>query len=167
MSAQKVTIDYDRSVEFKKFKTYTWAELGPVRMPLLRLHVIGAIDEQLAAKGLVHVDQDADLIVACVASLAGEANQGAVAPAYPGTAGPPPTIDATMWTGQTGLSAPNMSVILLDGGLIIDLIDPHVAKITWRAVGRVNLDPARKQGAVKRVDKMIAKMFTQYPPDNK
>ncbi len=109
-SAQKIKVNYDRSIDFSKFKTYAWAELGPARAPLLRVNIMGAIDEQLAAKGLVKVENSADLMVAYSGDVSGEQNQGVGAPSYPGYAGQPPAIDATMWTGQPGMGAGGMSV---------------------------------------------------------
>ncbi len=167
VSAQKIKVAYDRSVDFSKFKTYAWAELGPARAPLLRVNIMGAIDEELAAKGLVKVEKAADLVVAYSGDVAGEQNQGIGAPSYPGYAGQPPAIDATMWTGQPGMGAGGMSVAYPKGTLIVELMDPNAGKIAWRAVGSLKLDIEKKRDSLARINKMIASMLGQYPPPKK
>jgi hypothetical protein len=167
VSGQKVKVDYDKSIEFTTFKTFTWGQLGPARMPILRLNIIGAVNEQLAAKGLVEVEKDADLMVTYAGDMVGESNQGVSAPSYPGYAGPSPAIDSTMWTGSAGSGGGGMSPTYPKGTLIVELMDPHAGKIAWRAVGQVKLDIEKKNESVTRINKMIAKMFVQYPPQKK
>ncbi len=165
--AQKIKVDYDRSVDFSRFKTYTWGELDPARLPLLRLNMIGAIDEQLAAKGLQRVENGGDLLVAYSGDMSGESNQSIGAPNYPGYAGQPPAIDATMWTGQGGAGGATMSVTYPKGTLIVELMDPRAGKITWRAVGSLKLDIEKKLQSLERINKLVASMFKRYPPDKK
>ncbi len=167
LSGQKIKVGYDKSVEFTRFKTYSWGQLDAARMPLLRLNIIGAINEQLAAKGLVEVKENADLVVTYAGDLTGELNQGVSAPAYPGYAGPPPAIDATMWTGSAGSGGTGMTVSYPKGTLIVELMDPRADKIAWRAVGNLKLDMEKKSESVARINDMIAKMFVQYPPQKK
>lgn len=162
---QKLKVDYDKSIEFTKFKTFAWGELYPARLPMLRINIIGAINEQLKAKGLVEVEKDPDVIVTYSGDIVGESNQGVSAPAYPGYAGTPPAVDSTMWTGSAG--GGGMAVTYPKGTLIVELMDPHAGKIAWRAAGQVKLDIEKKGKSVDRVNDMIAKMFVQYPPHNK
>lgn len=165
---QKVKVGYDKGVDFARFKTYAWGQLYPARLPMLRLNIIGVIDEQLKAKGLVEVGKDADVIVTYSGDMAGETNQGVSAPAYPGYAGPPPAIDSTMWTGPTGSAGGGgMSPTYPKGSLIVELMDPRAGKIAWRAVGQVTLDMEKKSKSVERINDMIVKMFAQYPPRKK
>lgn len=164
---QKVKVDYDRSIDFTKFKTFSWGELYPARLPMLRLNIVGVIDEQLAAKGLVEVQKDADIIVTYAGDMAGESNRGVSAPAYPGYSGPPPATDATMWTGSAGSSNSAASPTYPKGTLIVEVMDPHAAKIVWRGVGKVRLDIENKSQSVTRINDTIVKMFVQYPPPKK
>jgi hypothetical protein len=53
--AQSVTYDYDRAVDFSKFKTYAWT----------RGRVVRAIDAALAGKGLAKVEPSANPRRAC------------------------------------------------------------------------------------------------------
>ena len=159
---QKVKVDFDRGVAFTNFKTYMWGQLDPVRSPMLRLNIISAVDKALAAKGFVKVANDPDLIVTYTGDMTGEGNHGVSAPAYPGFKGPPPSVDSTMWTG---VGTGGTSVTYPKGTLIVELMDPRAAKITWRAVGKVKLDIEKKSESLNRVHDMIEKMFQQYPPN--
>jgi hypothetical protein len=159
--AQKIKVDYDKGTDFSKVKTYAWAELHPAQMPLLRLNIIGAIDQQLAAKGLVKVTENPDVYVGYSGSLSAESNQGTVAPVYPGIAGAPVAIDYSMWTGGAASGA---NVNFPKGSIVIELMDPHASKIRWRAVGILKLDAQKKQQSLDRINKAIAKIFTYYPP---
>jgi hypothetical protein len=165
LAAQKIKVDYDKSIEFTKFKTYTWAQLDPARIPLLRLNIMGAIDEQLVSKGLVKVEKDADLMVTYAGDMFGESNQAVVAPAYPGYSGSPPSTNSTMWTGAN--PGPGMTVTYPKGTLVVELMDPHSGNIAWRAVGSLKLDIEKKTDSLNRINDMIAKMFLRYPPQKK
>lgn len=161
---QKLKIDYDKSIDFRTFRTYTWAELNSAAMPLLRVNIVAAIDEHLAAKGLVKTERDADLIVTYAGALAGESNQGVGAPTYPGYAGPPPSVDSTMWTGGGG---GGVSVTYPKGTLIVELADRKTGRITWRAVGSAKFESGKKHESLTRINDLIDKMFEGYPPATK
>jgi hypothetical protein len=164
---QKVKVDYDKSVEFAKFKTYTWAKINPTGMPLLTATIMSGIDDHLQAKGLAKVEKNGDLIVTYAGALEGEANQGASAPAYSGYSGPPPAVDSTVWTGSTGSGGSGGSVSYPKGTLVVELMDPSVGKITWRGVGKVKIDLEKKKEALSLVSEVIDKMFAEYPPKEK
>src|SRR5215471_21678454 len=61
--AEKIRIHYDHSVDFSKFKTYGWAPIGSVAHPMLALDMVGAIEDQLNARGLHKVPSNPDLII--------------------------------------------------------------------------------------------------------
>jgi Domain of unknown function (DUF4136) len=157
----KAKVDFDRAAEFDKFKTYQWAQLDPVRMPFLRLTILGSIDHELQAKGLTKVTSDADLIVSYSGDIAGEANHGVSAPAYPGYAGPPPSVNSTMWTGA---GTAGTAVTYPKGTLVVELMNPQTGDITWRGMTKVKLDMEQKSKSLERVNERITEMFTQYPP---
>ena len=59
--AQKVEVGYDKSVNFEKYKTYSWAEAAtPPARPMLYQTVVGWIDGDLNSKGFQRVDKDGD-----------------------------------------------------------------------------------------------------------
>ena len=61
--AQKVDVDFDKDVDFSKYKTYAFTEGTPTPVTLTNQRIEKAIDAQLAAKGLTRVESNADLTV--------------------------------------------------------------------------------------------------------
>src|SRR3954451_18401768 len=90
LSAQKVKIGYDKSVDFQKYSTYVWAKLStqPAR-PMLVASVIGAVDNELKSKNLQRRDDAADLIVVPAGGHDFGLNVAADTPVMPGYSGPP------------------------------------------------------------------------------
>jgi hypothetical protein len=59
--AQKVNTDYDHHAAFSDFKTYKWIREPKLQDPFMVQRVKDAINQQLQAKGLREVSDDADL----------------------------------------------------------------------------------------------------------
>ena len=59
--AQKVNVDFDKDVDFSKYKTYAFTEGTPTPVTLTNQRIEKAIEAQLAAKGLTRVESNADL----------------------------------------------------------------------------------------------------------
>ena len=49
-SAEKIRVHYDKSIDFAKYKTYGWAPVGAVSHPMLALDIVGAVDQEMAAR---------------------------------------------------------------------------------------------------------------------
>src|SRR5436190_8215229 len=61
--ADKVTTDYDRNVNFSKYKTFMWISESQIDEPFMKDRIIGAITAQLKIKGLRQVSDGADLAI--------------------------------------------------------------------------------------------------------
>src|SRR5882757_6172309 len=61
ISAQKVTTDFDHSVNFSQYKTFMWLREPRMSDPLMKRRVIDAINRQLTAKGWQLVTEGADV----------------------------------------------------------------------------------------------------------
>lgn len=62
--AQKVSLKYDKSADFSKFKTYAWVQGTPVADPTLDLYIKGAVDGMLAKKEMRKVaPEQADIFL--------------------------------------------------------------------------------------------------------
>jgi len=55
--AQKVDVDWDRNVDFSKFKTYAWIESKHPGKGLWNQRIIDGVDAKLAKAGLKKVDR--------------------------------------------------------------------------------------------------------------
>src|SRR4030095_5240012 len=64
-SGQDVHYSYDRSANFATYRTYQWVEIpgGAVPDQLIDRAIKQAADEQLAQKGLIKVEANADLYI--------------------------------------------------------------------------------------------------------
>jgi len=165
--AQKVTVGYEKGVDFKRFKTYMWAEQSaPVTRPLLYMTVTGAVDDELKSKGLARVDSNADLVVVPEGGTDLGLNQAAGTPISPTFSGPPPTLNATMWTGSTS-GANLMAPFVQEGTLGLTFVDRNANQVVWTGSVREKLDIDNKQKSLERVDKAIVKLLRQFPPNRK
>ncbi len=150
---QKVKIGYDKSVDFSKYKTYTWAKLDhPVQRPQLFQTVVGTIDQDLQARGLIRVDANGDLTL----SAAGGIDFGYNMP-------PSPNMNTDMWYGDTG--APTLlAPLLAQGSLILQFVDRTDDKMVWRGTVMQKLDPEQKDQALVLAQKAIDKLLKDFPP---
>jgi len=165
--AQKVKVGYDKQTNFLNFKSYTWAEpaMPPVR-PLLYESIVASIDSQLKTKGLVRVGKDGDLTLIPAGGLDFGFNVAAGTPILPTLGGPPPMIDATMWTGATGPSN-LMAPLVSEGTLMLTFVDRSTNKVIWTGIVREKLDIERKDKSLQLVTKAIGKLLKRFPPTTK
>src|SRR6516162_217140 len=63
--AQKITVEYDKAMDFSKYKTYAIDPTGQdnAARPMLRLMIQAAVQDDLGKRGLTKVDSDPDLYV--------------------------------------------------------------------------------------------------------
>ena len=75
----------------------------PPARPLLYASIVGSIDQELKAKGLARTDNAGDLILIPAGGMEFGLTSVAGTPIMPSYGGSPAAIDATMWSGATGL----------------------------------------------------------------
>ena len=63
LQAQKVKVEYDKSLDFSKFKTFAWGPIDAVARPLLAASILGAIEEELIKKGLHKAGSNPDIFL--------------------------------------------------------------------------------------------------------
>jgi len=162
--AQKVKVGYDKSADFSKYKTYTWAKpQNPVTRPLLYDTVVGTIDDELKAKGLERVETNGDLTLIAAGGIEYGSNLAAGTPILPVYGGPPPDINATMWTGGNP-SAVTAGPLVAQGTLVLEFVDRGENKVIWSGNVRQNLDPEQKNKSLDLVGKAIVKLLKGFPP---
>ena len=162
--AQKVHVAVpDKNIDFSKFKTYSWEPLGAVSHPLLAADVVGAIEDQMKAKGLQLVPSNPDLVIKVYGSIDQESTAYSNDPLYMGTGGIPPfdpSLSGPALVGTWG----NTTVTIHKGELVVDLLDPAAKKLVWRGMAQDNLSAHNKDKLLDQVNTAIAKMFKEYPP---
>ena len=164
--AQKVEVGYDKSADFSKYKTYTWAEPAmPPTRPILYETVMSAIDGQLGSKGYSRVDKGGDLTLIPAGAIDFAI---AVSPGTPISStfnGPPPAINATMWTGAQG--GGDLMPAVPDGTLVLEFVDRAANRVVWSGTVSQKLDIEKKAKSLELASKAVAKLLKQFPPKAK
>ena len=149
--AQKITAEFDESVDFAKFKTFTVrdgrlnARNPALNNDLTKKHIVAQIESGLADRGLKKSDTPAsDLNVFYTFGAVRQVETET----YPG--------------GWRGLGTHVARVPYAEGTLVIDLKDPSTHSLVWRGIAvDEESDPSK---LADRLDKMIAKALKKYPP---
>jgi hypothetical protein len=142
--SQHVDCEFSNRVDFSKFKTYKWV-IFKNAAPIDKLtdeQIKAALDAALARKGLTNVNSDgtADLLIGYQTSeLKDEEFSHQEAPQE-----------------------------IYAGDLAIDMYTPADHHLVWREVASKTLDPkAKPEKRQKNLDKAVAKLVNNYPPNGK
>jgi hypothetical protein len=149
--AQKITMEFDQSIDFSKYKTFAIREgrlnsgNPALNSPLVKKQIEADIQNDLIAKGLTLVTSGpADLNVRYTFGAARKTE----VEAYP--------------AGWYGLGTRYVRVPYAEGTLVIDLRDPTTRSLVWRAIAAEEKSDATKiQG---KIDDMVKKSINKYPP---
>jgi len=159
--AQDVRYNYDREVNFSQYKTYRWIDAKtPAGIDELRDKQIRAsIDNELMKKGLMKSDSDkADLDIVYQAGFGHEKEITGygTGPGWRGWGG---------WGG--GISTAQTSTVTT-GQLVLSMFDAGKKNLVWKGAVSKTIDPtAKPDKAQKNLDKAIAKLLKNYPPEEK
>ena len=157
-NAKKVTVDVDRTFDFKTFKTYSWAVGQIAPKATTGQMLITAVERELNARGLVKNDAEADLNIAMMA--AADMDLQGVGPSW--------NNERYRYWGGHGNPAALMNIS--KGTLLIDLVDTNAKISVWRGVARdIFVQPPsgnlekdlREMESI--VNKTVGKMFKKYP----
>ena len=161
-----VKTDYDRSVDFRKFKTYNWDKDHVVpgdalaRDPLMRKRIQKAVDQALQAKGFeMRSSGSADFTMVIHAGvkermrITNWGNYGWYDPWW----GP--------YGGQVDVS------YYTQGTLVIDVVDSRTRELAWRGLGegivREYSDPEKMEADIRNTVTEILKSFPPEDPSKK
>jgi hypothetical protein len=149
--ADKVTADYDHSVNFGKFKTFMWIHDPEIKIPFMKDRVMKTVNQHLTARGLRQVSDGADLAVS--ANMATEEKH---------------TWETYYnggwdwgWGGGGGWATTTETTYEV-GTLTVDLFDAQSRKLVWQGVAtdRLHTHPEHQ---IKENDKQLEKMFEKFP----
>lgn len=152
--APNVAVDYDKSADFSRYRTYGWGKGMPAKNPTTDQEIVKVIDEQLARKGLTKAQSDPDLVVAYHAATHEEVDYNEASftsgsgPAY-GSLQTPSSSDAPM----------RVKV----GTVIVDLYDSKEKRRVWHGVAS-DIVPDSQGKMAADIEKGAAKMFENFPP---
>lgn len=150
-----VSADYDRTANFNSFKTYTFHQKGLDKLKVNDLdkrRLISAIEQEMANKGLVKVQSDADLVVNILTSSSQEviiSNDRFGGYGY----------------GYWGGMYPSVSDYT-SGNIIIDIVDDKRNILVWQGVGSgLNVDNISAKS--EKIPKAINEILAKFPPQAK
>jgi len=161
--AQKVKVGYDKSADFSKYKTYSWAAPAmPPTRPLLYAEVVNTIDGELNAKGLTRTEKDGDLVLMAAGGIDFAMVASGGTPLSSTFTEPPPSINATVWTGAEGQG--QLQGPIPDASLALQFVDRRSHQLIWSGMVTQKLDIEQKKKSLELIDKAIAKLLKQFPP---
>lgn len=158
--AQKIKVEYNKDLDFSKFKTYAWGHHDAVSRPTLALAIAGAIEEDLNRLGLRKVESNPDVFIQMYGAVDTDMSVSYSNPLYSGMGGIP-SFDSgfVMWGYMPGGTT---AVTVHKGQLVVDVIDASQKKLVWRGMATEKLSD-NKQKLIKQVNTAVEKMFQQYP----
>ncbi len=161
--AQKVKVGYDKSADFSKYKTYTWEEPAmPATYPQLYATVIGSVDGELNSKGFTRLEKNGDLVLIPSGGIGFATVFSGGTPISPTFSGPPPALNATVWTGAEGQG--QLMPAVADGTLALEFIDRGANLVVWSGTVTQKLDIERKMKSLELTSKAVTKLLKQFPP---
>jgi hypothetical protein len=162
--AQKVKVGYDKSADFSKYHSYSWAQpQTPPSRPLLYEYVVNAIDAQLSEKGLQRTESNGDLTLIPAGGIEYGSNLPAGTPILPVYGGPSPGLNATMWTGANPAPA-SSGPMVAQGSLTLEFVDRGRNEVVWNGTVTQNLDPIKKDKSLSLAAKAVTKLLKAFPP---
>lgn len=141
--AQKVSVDSNQSAPFASYRTYAWTQGTPAPESLFEQRIHAGVSAQLAAKGLMQVNDAPDLYVAT----------HAVTQEHPQL-----VVNGFRW----GLGATATVQEYAVGTLVVDLYDAKTREMVWRGVATDSVSD-KPQKNTERINKALEKMFAKYP----
>ena len=164
--AQKVSVDFDKEVDFSKYKTYAFEAGTPTPVTLTNQRIEKAIEAQLAAKGLTRVESNADLTVVFHCAIT-ERTQLSTSSLDGWDWGPGWGWGRgwRRWGGGGGTSITQVERIPV-GTLIVDIGDLSNKRYIWRGTASKTISSKPDKNA-KAIDETVRKMFEKFPPQGR
>ena len=157
-SAQKVEVDFDRNVDFTKFKTYAWR-----RHPVMEAdpELRQSVGAEIARMGVSSALLDRGFLPADVGTpdfyvtgFGTRANKSEVTGSVGG------------WYSSSAYWAQGWETVMVrnfvEGTLVIDIVDGETNELVWRAYCKGVVRDPRKRDKV--INKALEKAFKKFPP---
>jgi hypothetical protein len=157
-STLTTSADWDKTVDFSKYKTWGWKEDGSIKNDIIARRIQTLLATELGKKGLTRSDDNPDLWVAVHGRMSKETqinyyNSGWGYGWRGGWGG-----------GGMGVSTATVSEIPV-GTLVVDLVDAKEKELVWRGTATDTLKPERTpEEKEKALGEALAKLFEGYPP---
>jgi len=168
-SSLSVTSDYDKTVDFTKFKTYSyygWAQNSDkILSPFDKERLETAFGDEFTKRGITFVKEGGDLTVALFIqteqkqqTTATTTGMGGMYGGYGGYYGYGPG-----WGWGGGMSTTSINTYdYTVGTLVCDVFDTKGQKLIWEGTGsgEINENPQNRENSIP---KTVAQIMAQYP----
>ena len=167
-SAQDVRMNYEKSADFTKYKTYKWVDIKTSdKDAMVDGQIKSTIEAELATKGLSKTDSDnADLYVGYQVAISTEKQVNTFSSDFGYGAGW--GYYGRGYGGMGSSTSTSTTSTLYVGSLQLDFYDVAKKQAVFRTVGTKTLDAkAKPEKRQKNLTKAIKKMLKDYPPKAK
>ncbi len=170
--AQKIEVDYQKTVDFSRYETYAWAELE--RIPIIRAEsgteevlsdreldelIRRLVEGQLAKKGFRKAQGETpDFLVSYLAAARYDFTSRGIdagASGYPG-------LPDGHWRPFYDQPDSRSYALIRLGTLAIDVVDTESKVLAWRGTAEQTFD--RPEQIPKKLDKVVKKIIKKFPP---
>jgi hypothetical protein len=160
LDAQKVKVEYDKTTDFSKFKTYAWVPGTPVFDPQLDAYIRNSVIDMLRHIGMSEAPVNAaDLLVTYHAAVGTDLSVGtALDPTYAATGGTPMP-GHSVWETAGGAAPTHVS----KGSLAFEILDRAANRPIWTGIAKQTVGDTQHE-RWKQVQKALDKLFRSFPP---
>jgi hypothetical protein len=157
----QVRSDYDKRVDFSKYKTYElFNGTGNHISSLNQDRILQAVRQEMQKKGFSEDSVHPDLLVntSAIVKTGTEVSANTNYYGYGGAGRP--------YYWNTGMSSSTTTYDVThykEGSLIIDVVDASTKKLVWQGVGDSRIDQSTKD-ADSRISGALAKIMEDFPP---
>ena len=155
--AQAVNIDYDHTVDFSKFRTFTWAKVHATD-PIVENRITIALNRDMAGRYMTEAPKRGDVTITAVEATK---DKQEFTTFYD-------SLGDFMWQrgwGSAGfMDSPAALQDIPLNTLVIDMYETRSYKLLWR--GTITLAPSDVQNKDpgQKIDKAVTQLINKYPP---
>jgi hypothetical protein len=154
--AQTVTIDYDHSVDFAKFKTYTWEKVHATD-PGVEGRITIAVNRDMGGRYMTEKSKGSDVTLTAVEATHNKQEFNT----FYDSLGSDYSWQRPWGSGFLDSQASLQDVPL--GTLIIDMYDTKTHKLLWRGTVTAPLSGSEDKKD-NTIDKEVTMLISKYPP---
>ncbi len=158
--AQTITIDYDHTVNFLKFRTYTWTRVHATD-PEVEARITLAINRSMSGRYMTEVAKDGDVTITAFEAIKDKDEITSFYSQLGDLAWQRPWGSGGFLDAQAALEDVPM------GTLIIDMYDAKTRKLLWRGIDTLPAADAASKNADQKLDKAATDLIGKYPPKYK
>ncbi|MBU2554601.1 MAG: DUF4136 domain-containing protein [Bacteroidales bacterium] len=168
-SSLSVTSDWDKSLNFEQFTSYSllpWDQHNDSLVnPFQKERLLAAIKDQMNSRGYQYVETGGDLAVSIYITLKDQTGYTAYTDHY-GMYGDGWGYGVPWGFYGGGFGGVSSTTVTpynyTEGTIVLDVFDSKDKKLAWQAVGK-GVVSGNPQQTEKSIPKGIAKMFASYP----